>query len=369
MMQKIHQELFRRRFSIVATGAVFLAFWSSFSSADDPSKTIDVTPPRITATAKLSSSDKPTYPRPAFQENREGWVLVKFDIDETGQVQDAIALDSVGDSIFEVAALNSVSRWHYEPALLNSQPVRQGRNITYVAFAIDLQPHGYSKVFADRYNDVFDLIKNDQIDGANRLAKSAFDGWPMNLHELAKLWSLRAQLALTRNDSLAALAALQRATANNGQWLDQQNYQSLLLAKIHIEIESGRFKSAIDSWQELLKLNPKQSEELTQTTHLIEALQEIITGDETLAAGGYIHQPDGCDLCEARWSFQPARSRFTIGNVNGELRSVDISCDGAQVSLAFKAGAEWHVPQQSGECRVDILGTEKTTFDVHQLSN
>lgn len=349
---------------LITNTAILVALLSPLALADnlDPSS-------EISAAAELVAGDQPVYPRLALQENREGWVLVDFDIDENGEVRNAVVIDSIGGNIFELAAVNSVGRWRYKPALLKSLPVLQGRNTTYVTFAINENARGSTKRFADRYNDILDLITDDRIERANALALSAFDDWPMNLYELSKLWSLRAQLALIQNDAVAAELALLRATANNGEWLDKYTHQSLLLAKVHIEIEIGQFETAIQSFRQLLDLNPKTSEQLTQTRTVIESLQEIIAGDQTLATDGLIRSRDGCTSCDFRWSFQPVRPKFTIADIDGDLRAVDMICDRARVSTAFVNDIEWLIPPQFGTCRVDVLGSPESSFRIYQPPN
>ena len=369
MMLKKHQELIRRNIINAAIAVISVVLLSSPLSADDPTNTMDVVSAGITKKAELTTADKPVYPRLAQQENREGWVLIDFDIDQNGKVQNATVLDSVGGHVFELAAVNSVARSRYEPAQLDGKAVLQGRNTTYVTFAINTRTRGSTKRFANRYNDILDLITDNQIERADALALSAFDEWPMNLYELSKLWSLRAQLALIQNDVLSAESALQRATANNGEWLDKQNYKSLMLAKVHIEIETGQFEAAIESFKKLLELKPKSSEQLTQTTAVIESLKEIITGNQTLATDGLIRPRSGCVACENRWSFQPVRRKFTIEDIDGELLAVNMICDRARVSTAFVSEIEWIIPPQFGTCRVDVLGSPETTFRVHQLPN
>ena len=369
MMLKNHQTLFHCNIINISISLMPFALLSLPSFADDPTNTIDVVSAGITAKAELITRDKPVYPRLAQQEYREGWVLIDFAIDQNGRVQNSVVLDSVGGHVFELAAVKSVGRWQYRPAQSDGKAVLQGRNTTYVTFAMNTRTRGSTKRFADRYNDVLDLITDDQIERASALALSAFDQWPMNLYELSKLWSLRAQLALVQNDTFSAKSALQRATANNGEWLDQQSYKSLMLAKVHIDIETGQFESAIESFNKLLELKPRSSEQLTQTTAVIESLKEVIAGNQTLATDGFIHPRNGCVACEDRWSFQPVRQRFTIEDINGELLAVNMICDRARVSTAFASGIEWLVPPQFGICRVDVLGNPESSFRVHQLPN
>lgn len=111
MMLKNHQALFRCNIINIAIFLMPAALLSSPLFADDPTNTLDVVSAGITANAELINKDKPVYPRLAQQENREGWVLIDFDIDQNGRVQNAAVLDSVGGHVFELAAVNSVGRW------------------------------------------------------------------------------------------------------------------------------------------------------------------------------------------------------------------------------------------------------------------
>ena len=174
-------------------------------------------------------------------------------------------------------------------------------------------------------------------------------------------------VALVQNDALSAESALQRATANNGEWLDKQTYQPLLLAKVHIEIEIGQFETAIETFSKLLELRPRPSEQLTQTTAVIESLEEIIAGDQILATDGIIRPRIGCTSCDYQWSFLPVRDKFRIADIKGELQTVNMICDRARVSTAFVSDIEWLIPPQFGTCRVDVLGSPETSFRVYQL--
>ncbi len=324
----------------------------------------DSTPVRVEAS--LSEQHQAVYPRPAFRDNREGWVLVDFDIDANGSVRDVRAIDSLGGNEFELPAVNSVARWHYAPAQMNGNAVSQSGNLAYVVFAINTQSRGSTKRFADRYNDALNLIQKQELQRANSIASSVFDDWPMNLHELAKLWSLRAQLALLQGDVLAAQIALQRAMANDGEWLAKPTYESMLLASVQIETEIGQFGAAIDSYQTLVALNPRSSDALQQTKALIESLHATIASDKTLATDGKVSQRSNCEACEFSWSFVPVRNKFKIADVVGALSSVNMICDSARVATEFTSDTEWQVPPQLSSCRVELQGDSETTFRIHQ---
>ncbi len=342
---------------------------STTSANESPSALPDAARPEGHSPAVLIDDSEPVYPRPALHENREGWVRVGFEINREGRVVNAVVEESVGGSIFETAATRSVSRWRFEPAQLNGRPVSQPRNSTIVTFALNEQARGSSKRFADRYNDILELIKKNQLERADALARSVFDQWPLNLYELTKLWSLRAELSLIQNNFRAAESALRKATANRGRWLDADAYRSLLLARVHVDLELGQFKKAIDLFEELIALDPDRSDELTQTARMIRSLQNIIDSDQTLATDGLIQRNEGCEACRATWTFEPLRRTFTVASIDGMLEALVMNCTNVKVPFEFIVDKTWYLPANSGQCEVGLFGSEGTAFRVYQLAN
>lgn len=361
-MSKLPQRLKQRQLAPAVAGILILCvLLSGASSANDA--------PADRKPAVLLDERNPVYPRPALYENREGWVRVDFEIDRSGKATNAFVVESVGGSIFENAAVRSVGRWRFEPAQLNGRPVAQMRNTAVVTFAMNEQARGSSRRFADRYNDILNLIDKKQLQRADALARSVFDEWPLNLYELTKLWALRAELALIQNDLLAAESALIKATANGGRWLDQDAYRSLLLAMVHVDVEIGQFRRAIESFRKLIEFEPDRSDEVWQTARMIKSLQEIISSDQTLATDGVIQRSEGCASCRDQWSFEPVRSNFNISDVEGDLASVILTCDTVRVPLPYVSNKSWLLPPHSGDCEVSVTGALGTTFRVYQLAN
>lgn len=57
--------------------------------------------------------DKPFYPEEAFHNKKQGFALVKFDIDNNGATYN-IRVHSTPDILFEEAAREAVSKWRYK---------------------------------------------------------------------------------------------------------------------------------------------------------------------------------------------------------------------------------------------------------------
>jgi protein TonB len=67
------------------------------------------------ATATPYYKIKPKYPRAALQAGTEGWVLMKIDIAETGEVENIEVVDGEQRNLFQNEARRAVSQWKYKP--------------------------------------------------------------------------------------------------------------------------------------------------------------------------------------------------------------------------------------------------------------
>ncbi len=61
------------------------------------------------------SKTAPVYPAAAKRRNIEGWIKVKFLVDEQGQVDRVSVLEAEPEGIFDQAVLRCVSAWRFKP--------------------------------------------------------------------------------------------------------------------------------------------------------------------------------------------------------------------------------------------------------------
>ncbi|HEY0684284.1 MAG TPA: TonB family protein [Steroidobacter sp.] len=78
----------------------------------------------------------PVYPRGAARAGTEGWVQVEFTIGPDGATRDLQVRDSEPAEVFDKAALDSVSKWRFEPIRKNGAPVAQ-RALLQVKFVLN----------------------------------------------------------------------------------------------------------------------------------------------------------------------------------------------------------------------------------------
>ena len=64
------------------------------------------------------------FPRKALRLDKDGYVLIEFDIDTDGSVIDPYVVESEPAGLFERAAMKSIRKWLYEPPVYEGVSVK-----------------------------------------------------------------------------------------------------------------------------------------------------------------------------------------------------------------------------------------------------
>ena len=83
----------------------------------------------------------PDYPPGPLSKRIEGFVLLRFVVNETGSVENPEVMRAEPQGLFERAAQRAVMRWKYQPQIRNGKPARVV-TMTRVVFKLDLPPEG-----------------------------------------------------------------------------------------------------------------------------------------------------------------------------------------------------------------------------------
>lgn len=78
----------------------------------------------------------PVYPERAAEIGLEGYVIVEYTVTETGSVASPVVVES-SSSLFEDAALSSVSKYKYQPRVENGKPVAVPGVRTKISFVLE----------------------------------------------------------------------------------------------------------------------------------------------------------------------------------------------------------------------------------------
>ncbi|GHG69681.1 protein TonB [Alishewanella longhuensis] len=68
---------------------------------------------------------EPRFPTEAARQGISGWVLLNFNIDESGSVTDISILAAEPKNIFDREAIRALRRWKYQPQLVEGKPIKQ----------------------------------------------------------------------------------------------------------------------------------------------------------------------------------------------------------------------------------------------------
>jgi TonB family protein len=343
--------------------------WLAAAQADATHDALDaiVESSRQLTPAKQLQRTAPRYPKQELRNGKQAWVHVAYCIDESGSPQNVTVLDSVGSSKFDRAAIDSVKRWKFEPALVNGEPSWQSRNQTLITFAIEQGNTGASKKFTREFRKISRLIDEEKLPEADQLFWRVYEGFDLSLYELAKLWAQRVRYEGKLGDMYKLDMALHRATASDGEWIDDASYTRLLKLRTQVEINLGQYHAARHAFSKLVKMAGEDAEEVLELQPTMEKLREMIDSDNILKINAEVRRRGECNSCDNSWNFTPVRSDFAFDNVTGNLESIEMRCDHKRFESDVSDLVEWHIPKDWGTCNVRVYGEPGATFDVLML--
>ncbi len=67
------------------------------------------------------------------------------------------------------------------------------------------------------------------------------------------------------------------------------------------------------------------------------------------------------------WSHPLTHRTFTIGDVSGEIRKLQLDCDQGSAPIEYRAGVDWTLPSGWGTCKLRVDATRDTTFALYEF--
>jgi len=69
----------------------------------------------------------------------------------------------------------------------------------------------------------------------------------------------------------------------------------------------------------------------------------------------------------APWRHALTAHTFTIAQVNGDVRGLEVECLGTKVRLRYELGVEWTLPAHWGDCILAVRAKPDTTFALYEF--
>lgn len=324
-------------------------------------------PPAETyAPAQLVEQRAPSYPANALSSGREGWVTLSYVISPTGEVTEAMIVES-SHQAFEDPARRAVLGWRYEPARRDGEPVEEAMVETTIRFDLE-GVTGARPVFHRKYTEIIDLLQTGDLHGAAAALDELDRNGQFNLYEDAWFWFAKALYleAAEPSDTDARVQALQRATRPGDVYLSPDLFVSALRKLYTLQAQRNELGAVVEVFERL-----RDSREARGAENYSATLAAMRSGYDRIMTAVEGVQPIAVPskIGEHYYSFHKLlRRSFALDSVDGRIDVVDIRCGKGTGRFAFTSEDQrWTVPASWGDCRVYIKGEPGTTFRLLAL--
>lgn len=80
---------------------------------------------------------EPQYPIAAARDGKEGWVQLRFTINELGGVDDVEVIQAEPKRLFDKEAIRALKKWKYKPKIVDGKPLKQPGMTVQLDFTLD----------------------------------------------------------------------------------------------------------------------------------------------------------------------------------------------------------------------------------------
>ena len=314
--------------------------------------------------AKPVARTAPTYPSSELSRGHQGWVELNYVVTEEGEVIEPVVEASSGSRAFERAAMRTVKRWRYEPALLDGEPIQQCKTSVRIVFAIDGAQDKVSRRFRKQYRKIEKDIEQGNIDTASLALEGAFQAKGLSLGELSWLWVLQLRIAWIQGDEEQQLTAVRQALAGSKGSIPDELKEGLLKTKAFLEFQNGNYAATLSAYDDLKAIDDADTSELDP---VIEKIQNIVDGDQLISNAAEIGRDGSCESCDSQWRYKPMRRTIELTDINGPLGNLELRCDWQRYVDEARESVAWKIPDSWGECSVVVHGETGTTFNLVEL--
>ena len=242
--------------------------------AATPAQTLAQDNPPLTSVQAIERP-APHFPSQERARNREGWALVDVTLNKDGVVAEPEILLSSGNDAFNESALTAVQKWRHDS-------ITDTRLSVLVNFVFQRAYPQLRRSFLSRYRKAHAAMDNGNLDQAQELFDKMRQDSDLTAFELAYLYIVEGRIAGERGNRAEQLRCFRMAMLNDGRWLGEKTFHSLLYAVVVLEIQEEDFASALRDYALLTqsKSGREKGEDLAET---IAAIRAMITDDHSIA--------------------------------------------------------------------------------------
>jgi TonB family protein len=305
----------------------------------------------------------PKYPISAAKLGDEGWVKFSFVINTEGKVEDVIVMDNEGQRAFVREAKRALKRWRFTPAKdENNENIVSCQNSVQLNFKMGNQ--GADRKFISLLEESFasmsegDLVKSTKL--INKINK--FEN--KNSTELAWGHYSNMAYAVLNEDEQQTFTSAKRAShyiSLKHSSFSEVASLDILQTLLREQIVKQLFSQAKITFNRIEQYDSDYAKKLIISyTPYIQKIDSIIASEEDILVKGKI--------ATKIWSHELVRSKFSIGNINGQVDTLEVRCSNSLSTFSLKADDVFTIPASWNDCRIFIKGDDNATFNLYEIS-
>ena len=300
---------------------------------------------------------------PAF--GTEALHKVRFTVLADGTTDDVEVVGGFTTPFAKQFVSQSVSEWTFTPGTENGEPV-DFYNQEFVIRAQLPEDFTISSNTEEKLKEATKLTEEGKFDRATRmLNRSISNNGLVTTFDYALTHEMLSSIYMAMDDPFRALETSKIATMSRTSSTGETEF--ILPPEVLETALRKRF---------LLAASVSQNSEALHAFETLNANFEIPADDPIIAQAEEIKvQIDSPDplgmlakITDKVWSYEPVRSVFTVTNVDGRLRKINVRCERKNLELDYEEGVDWTLPESFGKCILDFEGRNDTQFTVYEFS-
>jgi hypothetical protein len=72
-------------------------------------------------------------------------------------------------------------------------------------------------------------------------------------------------------------------------------------------------------------------------------------------------------ILDDEWRHELSRRTFAIGEIDGDVDTINVECNRRTVELEYAADSEWTLPESWGACSIAVEGRDETQFKLYEF--
>lgn len=311
---------------------------------------------QVVAPAPLEQT-QPEPPTNRFNMPIEGWAIVRYSVLADGTTADVNVVDYMPPQLIEKDIRNAVEAWTFKPATNDGKAVDWHHGESVVVFDADSVPAEPKPMFVKGYREVEMLLADGDNKGALQRNRRLLVMETSRLAEIGVALVQNARVNIALDNLNEAYASILRATDPRLPLLEPSEMQVALEYRNRLELGLGDVVGALETFARRQALGTVPATDLMASK--VDAIESALDTDAAIAVKGKI--------IDDVWSHDLARRTFAIGDLDGDLKRVELACDLGATELEYSQESEWSVPDSWGACTATVEGRRDSEFVFYEF--